>query len=221
MYTYDTAVSEDIIICQPSDGYRFTSDALRLAHFAAENMQGGSVLEIGAGSGVISAVLAKYYGFRNITAVELQDKMFNCLTETVRRSEVEDNICAVHKDIKDYKPDTRFSTIICNPPYRETGSGRVTENEVLKKAKFTVSLKISDVFKFAGSYLENGGALYICYPADYLQRLITECTDYGLHGKKAQFIYSGADKGAKTVLLEYRKNAKAGLKVLSAIFEEK
>ncbi len=54
------------------NGYRFTLDAVLLAHFAAT--EGGStpgpMLELGAGSGVVSFLLVKQFGLRPVDALE-------------------------------------------------------------------------------------------------------------------------------------------------------
>ena len=69
-YTIDTLKGGAVRIFQPKRGYRFSIDAVLLAHFINPKKNETSLLEIGAGSGVVSFLLAHLHPHLNITAVD-------------------------------------------------------------------------------------------------------------------------------------------------------
>ncbi|NPA95757.1 MAG: methyltransferase, partial [Thermodesulfobacteria bacterium] len=62
-------------ILQPLEGYRFSVDALLLAEFARVKKR-ERLIELGAGCGVISMVLARRFPEASIMAVEIQEELF-------------------------------------------------------------------------------------------------------------------------------------------------
>jgi tRNA1Val (adenine37-N6)-methyltransferase len=198
---------------QPENGYRFTSDSIFLAEFVTSKPE-INTLEIGAGCGVISVILAKHKNFKNITAVEIQEIMYSCLIKNIEENNCDKNIKAVHDDINLYKPNAKYKSIICNPPYRRVADGRVSEDETNKIAKFEINLSVYKVFRFCNSWLENKGSLFLSYPAGNISDLIKYGQQFGLAAKRIQLIHGKIDAQAKTVLIEFKKNVEEG-----AVFE--
>ncbi|MEF3255032.1 MAG: methyltransferase [Deferribacterales bacterium] len=215
-FTTDAIIREDIKICQPVDGFRFTTDSLLLAGFV-KNKPYKNVLEIGSGSGIISVLLANFFKIKNIYAVELNDIMYQALTKTISLNNLSDKILTFNTDIRDFKPDTTFEMIISNPPYRNPDTGKNSISIVKKQARFTDTLHISDIFKFAKSYLKTGGHLYISYIADRAVDLF-QSRDYQLEPKRVKLLYPDIDKPARLIFVEYRKGAGAELLIEPPLF---
>src|SRR5690349_17643026 len=83
--TLDSIGTSGVRVVQRRTGYRFTLDALLLAHFAAQEGPGaeGPVLELGAGSGVVSLLLVRQFGRTRVTALELQPPVHARLVRNV------------------------------------------------------------------------------------------------------------------------------------------
>jgi tRNA1Val (adenine37-N6)-methyltransferase len=79
--TIDTILGGALTIAQPRNGYRFSIDSLLLARFAAIRAR-DRVLELGAGCGVISILIAATRQPREIAAVERQPG----LADLIRRN---------------------------------------------------------------------------------------------------------------------------------------
>src|SRR2546423_1974153 len=79
--TEDTILGGRLRIIQPRRGYRFSVDSILLADFAAPRRH-HRVLELGAGCGVISVMLAATRHPREVVALELQPT----LVEMIRRN---------------------------------------------------------------------------------------------------------------------------------------
>jgi len=198
-------VREDINICQPIKGFRFSVDSVYLAWFVRFKKK-SKIIEIGAGSGVVSTLLAKIKRFDNICAVEYQKNMFHCLNETIEKNKLNDVIVPVESDIKLYKPDAEFDIAVCNPPYRNPSSGRVPADETELNARFTSTMCADDVFEFCKRYLSNSGSLYLSYDADLMQDLFESAVSKGFEAKRLIPVCPDINVRPKIILIEFRKN---------------
>src|SRR5258708_24679673 len=69
--TRDSILDGSITLIQPRHGYRFSIEAVLLARFAHANTR-DRVLELGAGCGVVSIMIATLYRPREVIALEIQ-----------------------------------------------------------------------------------------------------------------------------------------------------
>ncbi len=112
--------------CNRRDGYRFALDAVLLAHFVKTGPT-ERILEIGAGSGVVTILVAALNSYHSVDAVEIQSE----LAEVCRKNFESNNVpnATVHQaDIRKASslfPRESFDLIYCNPPYRKAGAGRL------------------------------------------------------------------------------------------------
>ncbi|MGH2447503.1 MAG: 16S rRNA (adenine(1518)-N(6)/adenine(1519)-N(6))-dimethyltransferase RsmA [Chloroflexota bacterium] len=102
-------------------GQHFLQDRGALAKIltAADIQPGDNVLEIGPGTGVLTQLLAEQAG--KLVAVELDDRLFQLLTETF---ESDPNVHIVHGNALDIDPCTLFAgayKVVANIPYYITG----------------------------------------------------------------------------------------------------
>ncbi len=162
-----------IFAYQPRKGFRFSSDSLLLYLTVPQNNY-HSILEIGAGSGIVSFLLARRYPEATVTAVELQHEMFDCLCKGIDKNDLQKSVIPLFGDIDpiilpassaDTKQalvnersfpelpentlyiDKPFDLIVCNPPYRAAGSGRLSPHESKNIAVYDDNLPPEKLFK--------------------------------------------------------------------------
>lgn len=217
-FTEDTVLNGAVKIFQPVKGFRFGTDSVLLSKFIGKK-RCARVLEIGAGSGVISAILHKAYGFELIDAVEYQKNMYDCLVKTVNENGFNGKINPVFSDIKDFKPHRHYDMIVSNPPYRKRFTGKASTEDTKNIARFDNELTIDDIFAFGKSYLRTLGFLFLSLDADMAQEIFSKAKDYNLELKRLRFLHPDIDKPAKIVFVELRKNAGRELKVEPPFFQ--
>lgn len=199
--TVDSIIFPHIKICQPaSGGFRFGCDSPLLAWFARIK-KNWRVADAGSGSGVIAVLSAKMYG-AEITAIEAQEGMFRCLKETVRLCSAEKEITPILADIGDYRTDKRFDAVICNPPYRKAGTGRVNADELEKNARFSFSMDLNTLVKFCRINMKHGGRLFFCYDADMLTEAVSVCRGGNMEPKRMRLVHPSPAKPARLLLME-------------------
>jgi len=203
--TYDDIVKENIIVCQPEKGFRFSIDSVYLSWFVKYKKK-SNLIDIGSGSGVISALLAVVRGFESIDAVEYQPVMFECLKNTVEACELKDRINPVCCDIQSFRPEKTYDIAVCNPPYRDPSAGRISCDETELNARFTSTMNVENVFCFCKSFLKNSGSLYLSYDADMMPDLFEASKKHGFEAKRLMPICPDIGFRPKIILMEFRKN---------------
>jgi methylase of polypeptide subunit release factors len=74
---------------------------------------GGTAFDIGTGTGVLAAVLARR-GFARVVATDQDPRALACARENVERLGLAQQVDVVHADLF---PEGRASLVVCNPPW--------------------------------------------------------------------------------------------------------
>ena len=226
-------INDRLTLYQIKDGLLFGTDALILADFICAESTGAykSGVEFGAGSGVISLLLAARGKIKLIYALEIQEVYAGLANYNVKANGFCDNIKIIHADLKDRDnlyyngariPPHSAGVIFTNPPYikytRDAGtSGMLSPLDYKNIARREIACDIFDILKSAARLLKNGGDFYIVYRPDRLQSLFAAMTACNIVPKKANFVFAGRDKPASLVLIKGRQGAGEGMTV-SSIF---
>lgn len=220
LFSYDSIIKNDIIICQPKEnGFRFGCDSAILAWFTkAKN--NWKIADVGSGSGVISALISKMYG-SSITAFELQDEMFTCLNKTIELSNISHLVKTVQADIRQLKKENQlFDAVVCNPPYRNINTGKTALTDVENKARFTITMNINDLAVFAKKFLKHNGKLFFSYDADMLIDALYTCKKHSLEPKRILSLHKNINSKAKLVFVECTLSGGAELKIEPPLFQQ-
>ena len=193
------------IIIQSADGYRFGSDSVALAHFAAERLKKGSrVFDLCSGCGIIGIMLA-IEGL-NVDGAEIDNAQWDRSVRSAGANML-DNACFYNTDIKELDGFERSSYhgVVCNPPfYRlEAYKGK----NVQANAELTVTL--SDVVSAARRLLRSYGSFFLVHTAERLDEAMTLCTQNDLFVKELAI-----NKNCKTFMLRAVKGARRGMNVI-------
>lgn len=211
-------LGNDLYIIQDLNKFRFGIDAVLLADFAARYIKRNSrICEIGTGTGAIPLLLTSRVFFKRLDAFEIQTEIAEIARRSVALNDLEDKIFIHGIDFKDQNLFNRNSLdlIICNPPYTalkatDTAKNRklVNPNESLAIARHEIKMTIEDLFKFAFTYLKQGGKLVIIHRPHRFGELIIKAHENRLSAKTARFIYPRLDSSATMVLIEFTKDGK-------------
>jgi tRNA1(Val) A37 N6-methylase TrmN6 len=108
------------------DFYRFSEDSTKLVTFIQKHLKNSprSIIDMGAGSGVIGIELKKLFPQAQLTLVEIQSEFLPYLKANIELFQIQANI--VHSSFADFKTTSKFDLIVSNPPYFSKGEGRVS-----------------------------------------------------------------------------------------------
>src|SRR6266478_6534458 len=86
--TRDSILDGSITLIQPKHGYRFSIEAILLARFARASTQ-DRILELGAGCGVVSIMIAALQCPREVVAIEIQPSLAEMITRSAAINELD------------------------------------------------------------------------------------------------------------------------------------
>ena len=85
----------DLRLIQNAEGYCFTSDSVLLANIVKARKT-DKILDVGAGSGIISILLAGKMGYGNVSALEIQKNMAALAARNVEMNGLSDKIVVIN-----------------------------------------------------------------------------------------------------------------------------
>lgn len=202
-------------IVQPERGFRFTLDSLLLADFCRIKPR-DCVLEPGAGTGVISILLARKFPGARFVADEFEPQAFKLLCQNIEHNGLVEAITPHDRDLqhlcRSIAPDS-FDVLIANPPYTKDGTGRKSPSPERQTARQDQTASLSCWLDLQ-TLLKNKGRYFLVFPARRSAELMSFLRDRGLEPKRLRFVHSFQDKPASLVLIEAIKTKGVGLDIL-------
>lgn len=213
--TTDSILNGSLRLIQPRRGYRFSIDAILLGRFIRPR-PGARILELGAGCGVISIMVAALYAPREVVAVEIQDEM----AALVQRNAALNHLAAVRAVAADIRARAidglhaaSFDLVIANPPYRAGGSGRRSPVAGRDLARAESGVTLQDFIAASARHLKHGGNAAFVFAAARGAELISELRAQRIEPKRLRMVHPRLELPATTVLIEARKGGGVELEI--------
>lgn len=210
-------------IIQNKKWFCFGMDSVLLSDFSKDIKRNSVVVDLGAGTGVISILLSGKTEAKKIICVEKQKEMAEIIQRNIQMNNLEKKLELINEDILklgDKIEEASIDTVVTNPPYRKQNTG--IENENIQKyiSKFETTATLQDFISISKRILKDKGQFFMVHRPDRLVDIIEIMRKEKIEPKRIQFVYSQieGDKDAKLVLIEGIKNAKPFLKVEKNIY---
>lgn len=193
--------------------FSFGIDAVLLSSIA-EVRDGGSILDIGSGNGIIPLLLSSKTKAKEIVGIEIQDYVCDMARRSVEMNGLGDRISIIEADVREEAPKYReaFDSIVSNPPYFKHKTGLISDNSSKMCARHEISLNIDELFQATALMLKNKGRLYLIHRPSRLVDIFFYARKHKLEPKKARMVVSKRGEEAKLVLLELVKNGGSELR---------
>ena len=219
-YTTDTFFNGQIRVKQSRDGYRFSIDAVVLAHYAGP-CAGEKILDLGTGCGIIPLILAYRQPEITIYGVEVQAELAELAEFNARDNQLDDRITVFCTDMKLLKTDMTtgpVDLVVCNPPFRKQGSGRINPDNQRAIARHEIKVNLGDIIQTSRRMLRTAGRLVIIYTANRLTDILFHMRSGGIEPKFIRMLHSRENTEAILVLIEGVKGGRPGVKIASPLF---
>lgn len=217
--TIDDLILGNFRIIQPVHGYRFSLDAVLLAHFCQLDRV-GRVIDLGTGNGVIALLLAARRPKLRIIGIEIQEAMVDRARRSVRLNHLEEDIEIIKADIRDLvktHPGGSAELILSNPPFWKKGQGRVNANLEEAVARHELQLTLDELVQAGAHLLVPGGKMALIQRVARLEEVVETYARYRLYPYRMRLVHSFIDRSASLVLLEGRKNRPGKLEILAPL----
>jgi tRNA1Val (adenine37-N6)-methyltransferase len=204
--TRDTILDGSITLIQPRHGYRFSVEAILLGRFARASTR-DRVLELGAGCGVVSIMIAALHRPREVVALEIQPQLVEMIARNAEINGLE-SMHAVCADLRQKKmkgvESASFDLVVANPPYRAVAAGRENPDRGRRVARGESAALLADFVAAARRYARTGGRVAFVFTARRSAELISAMRSKQLEPKRIRWVHPQIARPASVILIEAR-----------------
>ena len=202
---------KNLKIIQNKKWFCFGMDSILLSDFAKNIKPESTVVDLGAGTGIISILLSGKTKAKKIICVEKQKEMSELISKNIKINNL--NLENIFKQKK-------VDAIVTNPPYKEKKTGIENSNKQKFISKVETTASLEDFIKVSKQILKDKGQFFMVHRPERLIDIISIMRKNKIEPKRIRFVYSHMNKkeNAKLVLIEGIKNAKPFLKVENNIY---
>lgn len=136
-----------------------------------------SVLDIGAGTGILSLMLAQRSNAEQIDAIEIDEEAYEQCVENFENSPWSDRLFCFHAGLDEFveEPEDEYDLIISNPPfYSEDYKSSDSQRDL---ARFQDALPFEDLIEAADLLLSENGIFAVIIPYKEEERFIDLCAE--------------------------------------------
>ncbi|HQV34797.1 MAG: methyltransferase [Flavobacterium sp.] len=134
-----------------------------------------SVLDIGAGTGILSLMIAQRSNAEQIDALEIDEDAYEQCVENFENSPWRDRLFCFHAGLDEFveEPEDEYDLILSNPPFY--AENYKTENEQRDLARFQDAMPFEDLIEAADLLLSENGIFAVIIPHKEEERFIDLC----------------------------------------------
>ncbi len=202
-------------IIQDPEKFCFGMDAVLLSGFASAP-EGGRVLDLGTGTGIIPILMAAKTPAAELIGLEIQEESADMAQRSVILNDLQSKIKIVQGDIKEAGQlfdAASFDVVTSNPPYMIGGHGLKNPDGPKAIARHEVLCDLEDVIKAAARLLKSGGKFYMVHRPFRLAEIMVLMHEYRIEPKRMQLVYPYVDKEPNMVLIEGARGGRSRLTV--------
>ena len=171
------------IVHQAHTSMKVCTDACLFGAWAASDpqvMNAHKILDIGAGTGLLSLLLVQANNNATITAVEIEPAAATEAASNFKLSPWADQLNLVHDDIRNFgnHANTVYDIIITNPPFYEGDLKSPDENK--NTAAHSTALPWNLLIENVAKLLNDSGSFYVLVPTLRAYTMQKLCDTHGL-----------------------------------------
>lgn len=150
------------------------------------------LLDIGAGTGLLSLFLAQRYPHMHITALEIEAAASAECALNFSHSPFSSRLHSVCCDIREFTPANTFRNIICNPPFFTSGSS--SGNTQRAQARHAYGLPLAELLQHITRLLHKEGEAWLLLGEEALLEVNSLLPQHGLYLNERINLQARADK---------------------------
>lgn len=164
-----------------------------------------SVLEIGAGTGVVSLIVAQRNGKAIIDSVEIDEASAIECRDNYNASQWGDRFMIYNESIQNFviRSDKKYDFILSNPPY--FNNSLKNQNSAKSIARHTDSLTYEQLANSVDALLKPDGVFSAIFPYAESSLFVAIASSHNLYCSKRLDVRGAPNKSVKRVLLQFER----------------
>ncbi len=211
---------KNLKIVQNNEYFNFSLDSVLIPNFCVLSKKVKKVIDIGCGNCPISMILTQKTD-ASILAVEIQKEIYDLAKESLKINGLENRVELINTNINTYYKELStdsYDLIISNPPYFKIHEKTLqNDNKIKSIARHEIKLNIEDIVNISKKLLKNNASLVIVHRTERLTEIIDIMRKNNIEPKRIRFVYPKENTDSNLVLIEGKKNASSGLKVMAPL----
>lgn len=196
---------KEFTVHQDKTAMKIGTDAVLLGAWCSLHNKPNSILDIGAGTGVVSLMLAQRSYAETIDAVEVDENAYEQTVENFEQSDWGDRLFCYHTSFQEFasemaSEEEQYNLIISNPPFYTDNFK--TEDEARNKARFTTSLSFEELLNGVSKLLHSNGLFTVIIPFKEEENFIRLAEKENLHPTRICRVKGSLTTETKRSLLE-------------------
>ncbi len=162
-----------------------------------------SILDIGAGTGILSLMLAQRSSSELIDAIEIDDNAYEQCVVNFENSPWGDRLFCYHASLEEFTDEIEdtYDLIISNPPFYS--EDYKSENKQRNLARFTEAMPFDHLIKRATKLLSEQGTFSVIIPFSAKENFISLALKNGLYSHRILNVKGNLNSEIKRCLIEF------------------
>ncbi|MFD2726095.1 tRNA1(Val) (adenine(37)-N6)-methyltransferase [Hyunsoonleella rubra] len=179
------------------------TDAVLLGAWTSIEKQPFSILDIGAGTGILALMLAQRSIAQVIDALEIDSDAYEQCVENFEQSPWGDRLFCYHASLEEFtnEIDDKYDLIVSNPPFYL--EGYKTRNEKRDLARFQDAMPFEHLLESVSELLSENGKFCVIVPFEEEDRFIQLAKTTRLFPSRILNVKGNATSNFKRSLMEF------------------
>ncbi|UPZ17034.1 tRNA1(Val) (adenine(37)-N6)-methyltransferase [Flavobacterium humidisoli] len=178
-----------------------------------------SVLDVGAGTGIIALMLAQRSHAEQIDALEIDEEAYEQAVENFESSPWSDRLFCFHAGLDEFieEPEDEYDLIVSNPPFY--AEDYKTDNEKRDLARFQDAMPFEEIVEAADLLLSENGVLAVILPFKEEEKFIALAKEAELYPFKITRVKGTPKSEIKRSLLAFSRNEASEIEINELVIE--
>lgn len=175
------------------------------------------ILDIGAGVGVLSLLLAGRSSTVAVDGIEILPEACALARTNAQQNGLSHRVHFFPGDIRtppDALSQTPYDAVISNPPYFPEAAGKPAAKSSLKTTRCDHLCPLDTLIRFAAGHLKFGGYFALVHRPERLSEIFYQMTCCHITPKRLRLVQKTAASAPSLVLIEGKHSAAPGLRIL-------
>lgn len=196
-------VFKEFSVQQDQCAMKIGTDAVLLGAWTSLQNNPNSILDIGAGTGVLALMLAQRSNATLIDAIEIDANAYEQCVENFENAPWSDRLFCYHGSLDEFSDETEapYDLIISNPPFYS--ENYKTSSNQRDLARFSDALPFDQLLKNVSKLLAENGSFSVIIPFKEEQSFIVLASNFNLFPSRICHVKGHPTSDIKRSLIEF------------------